>query len=84
MTDAGEAARRDAARTAFCYLSGYRVTEVMNVTQPSASRGVTMSWVNYNLEIENPDDWPANTRPSFARTNGRGGVAPRRDGCARI
>ena len=44
----------------------------MNFTQPSASRGVTMSWVNYMLEIENPDDRLANTRPSFARTMGVG------------
>lgn len=46
----------------------------MNFTQPSASRGVTMAWVNYNLEIESPDDWLADTWPSFARTIGRGGA----------
>ena len=54
-------------RTAFCYGSAYRVTEVMNFTQPSASGGVTMTRINYNLEIENPDDWLANTWTSYAR-----------------
>ena len=44
----------------------------MNFTQPSASRGVTMARVNYNLEIENPDDWLAGHLAVICQDDGRG------------
>ena len=44
----------------------------MNFTQPSASRGVTMARVNYNLEIENPDDWLAGHLAVIRQDDGRG------------
>ena len=50
-------------------------------TQPSAFGGVTMVRVNYNLEIEDPDDWLANTQSEWGVTRG---VATRRSSQLRL
>ena len=45
-------------RSTFCFAAGYRVTEVVNYTEPAASfvNAIT-SIVSYQYEIVNPTDW---------------------------
>ena len=50
-------------RSTFCFAEGYRVTEVVNYTEPAASfvNAIT-SIVNYRYEIVTPTEWAENAK----------------------
>ena len=101
LTDAGRAALdsvvepittrtvrigEDWGSSTFCYATGYRVTEILNYSEPAPSlmvMGRIASLVDYRYEIVEPAEWAETAKSAMERLEGRqtvpNGTRVRRD-----